>query len=73
MNYITKILAVLLSIIISVVMIPQNQLKDVVQADSVEPYVISEGRMVYASSYKDNNFPENAVDGSDTSRWLQEY
>lgn len=73
MKYITKILAVLLSITMSVTMIPQKLLIDSAWADSVEPYVISEGRMVYASSYKDNNIPENAVDGSDTSRWESQW
>lgn len=73
MKYIKKIVGIILSVIMIGITIPQNQLSSVTQAETMEPYVISEGRMVYASSYKDNNIPENAVDGSDTSRWESQW
>ena len=47
----------------------QNLMPTVKAADDNTPYVISNGRMVYASSSVENSDPSYAVDGSTSTRW----
>ena len=47
----------------------QNLMPTVKAADDNTPYVISNGRMVYASSSVENSDPSYAVDGSTATRW----
>lgn len=49
-------------------MLPAGQIQNVMVADD-SPYVISTGRMVYASSSVGNSDPAYAVDGSTGTRW----
>ena len=49
-------------------MLPAGQIQNVMAADD-SPYVISTGRMVYASSSVGNSDPAYAVDGSTGTRW----
>ena len=49
-------------------MLPAGQIQKVMAADD-SPYVISTGRMVYASSSVGNSDPAYAVDGSTGTRW----
>lgn len=49
-------------------MLPAGQIQNVMAADDA-PYVISTGRMVYASSSVGNSDPAYAVDGSTGTRW----
>ena len=49
-------------------MLPAGQIQNVMAADD-SPYVISTGRMVYASSSVGNSNPAYAVDGSTGTRW----
>ena len=64
-----KTLSLLLSLAMTVTLLPQTQLIDV-NADDNTPYCISEGRPVYVSSGKDG---ENMVDGNLNTRWESSY
>ena len=64
-----KVISIVLVTAMTITICPQGKLFSANAADSNEPYNISYGRPVYASSQNGNDAPENAVDGDDKSRW----
>ncbi len=66
---IKKVLSLVLSLAMVVTVCPQMQLVNISAAEDDEPYCISVGRPVYASSQSGGDAPENGVDGNDSSRW----
>ena len=64
-----RTLSLLLSLAMTVTLLPQTQLIDI-NADDNTPYCISQGRPVYVSSGKDG---ENMVDGNLNTRWESSY
>ncbi len=64
-----KVTSVVLVAALIVTICPQGKIFTVHADDVNEPYNISYGRPVYASSQNGNDAPENAVDGDDKSRW----
>lgn len=63
-----KTIAVLLTAAMVVGIMPLQQTTQVKAADN-SPYVVSTGRMVYASSSVSNSDPAYTVDGSKSTRW----
>lgn len=63
-----KATAAFLTVAMVTGMLPAGQIQNVMAADD-SPYVISTGRMVYASSSVGNSDPAYAVDGSTGTRW----
>ncbi len=64
-----KATAAFLAASLMIGMLPMQGTVQVKAADDNSPYVISTGRMVYASSSVANSDPAYAVDGSKSSRW----
>ena len=60
-----KTVAIVLTTVMALGAVPMQNVK----AADEEPYVISQGRMVYASSSVTNSDPAYAVDGSKSTRW----
>ena len=66
-----KITAIFLATAMAVGMLPLQGITAKAADDS--PYVISTGRMVYASSSVSNSDPAYAVDGSQGTRWSSNF
>ena len=64
-----KVTAAFLATAMIAGMLPMQGVTQVKAADNNSPYVISTGRMVYASSSVSNSDPSYVVDGSKSSRW----
>lgn len=72
-KFLKKACSLALCVAMTVTVCPKGQIfyTNVSAADTVdgEPYNISYGRPVYASSQNGNDSAENAVDGKDSTRW----
>lgn len=64
-----QVTAILLTLAMVVTVCPQGKLFDISASDSQEPYNLSYGRTVYASSQNGNDAAELAVDGNEGTRW----
>lgn len=67
-----RVIAVLLTATMVIGMLPLQNITKVKAEDDL-PYVISAGRMVYASSSVANSDPAYAVDGSKSTRWESDW
>lgn len=65
-------MSVILALVMAMGTVGQTTVPYHIMAEET-PYVISAGRMVFASSFKDNNTPENAVDGSLSTRYESQW